>query len=235
MLSPKPGPGLLRASVIIDYQNVHLTARDVFAPGQPAHVAVIDPMNFARRAVSERNSKQREGYPHARCSRVVAYRGLPHADYDPNQNAVCMAQAKEWRSSGAIVELRDLKYSFQRGADHRPVKDISGKKIPIGPGKEKGIDVLCALACVREARRPDVDLVILASRDTDLVPALDEVFDMSVADPVHSAKIETASWYLKGGKMFGSLRPTGPRRIWNTNLDEACFEASLDRRVYRRS
>lgn len=235
MLSPKPGPRLLRASVIIDYQNVHLTARDVFAPGQPAHVAVIDPMSFARRAVSERNSKQREGYPHARCSRVVAYRGLPHADYDPAQNAICMAQAKEWRASGAFVELRDLKYSFQRGADHRPIQDINGKKIPNGPGKEKGIDVLCALACVREARRPDVDLVILASRDTDLVPALDEVFDMSIEDPGNCAKIETATWYLKGGRMFGSLRPTGSRKIWNTNLDQSCFEASLDRRDYRSS
>lgn len=233
MLPPTPGPALLRASVIIDYQNVHLTARDVFAPGQPAHVAVIDPMNFARRAVHERNSKQREGYPHARCSRVIAYRGLPHSDYDPDQNAVCMAQAKEWRASGAIVELRDLKYSFQRGADRRPIQDVHGKKIPNGPGKEKGIDVLCALACMREARRPDVDLVILASRDTDLVPALDEVFDMSASDPGHIAKIETVSWYRQDGKMFGSLRPTGSRKIWNTNLDEACFEASLDRRVYR--
>ncbi|MGL5826751.1 MAG: hypothetical protein ACRCYU_18365 [Nocardioides sp.] len=34
---------------------------------------------------------------------------------------------------------------------------------------------MCALALLRQARRPDVDLVILASLDSDLTPALDEV------------------------------------------------------------
>lgn len=233
MHPPKPGPAPLRATVILDYQNVHLTAHDIFDPHGPTHHSLIEPMQFARRAVAERNSRQREGYPHARCSRVLVYRGLPHSDYDPEQNATCMTQAKTWRAAGAFVELRDLKYKFQMGADGDPVRDINGKKIPIGRGREKGIDVLCALACVREAGRRDTDLVILASRDTDLVPALDEVFDLSSNDPSTYAKIETASWYKKNGRMFGSLRPTGPRRIWNTNLDAACYEASIDRNEYR--
>ena len=34
--------------------------------------------------------------------------------------------------------------------------------------REKGVDVLCALAAVREAQDPDTDLVILASSDSDL-------------------------------------------------------------------
>lgn len=233
MQPPKPAPAPLRATVILDYQNVHLTAHDIFRPGQPTHHAVIDPNLFARRAVAERNARQREGFPHARASRVLVFRGLPHSEYDPEQNSTCMAQAKTWRRAGAYVELRDLKYSFQRGADGRPIQDIHGKKVPLGPGREKGIDVLCALACVREAGRPDTDLVILASRDTDLVPALDEVFDLSFADPKTFAKIETASWYKKNGRMFGNLRPSDGRRIWNTNLNEACFEASLDRTNYR--
>jgi hypothetical protein len=37
----------------------------------------------------------------------------------------------------------------------------------------KGVDVLVALALVREAADPNVGLVILASHDTDLAPALD--------------------------------------------------------------
>ncbi|HEY4420939.1 MAG TPA: hypothetical protein VGN22_15560 [Pseudonocardia sp.] len=52
---------------------------------------------------------------------------------------------------------------------------------------EKGIDVLCALAMVREARSPDVDLGILASHDSDLEPALDEAIALQYA------KVETFS------------------------------------------
>lgn len=98
--------------------------------------------------------------------------------------------------------------------------------------------MLCALACVREAAKPDIDLVILASRDTDLVPVLDEVYDLRGGDPQRYARIETVAWFnnralQEGGISGGSLRPTAPRRIWNTNLDRACYDASLDRNTYR--
>lgn len=161
------------------------------------------------------------------------YRGLPHADYDSIQNGRNQAQALQWRSDGATVILRDLKYRFQRCADGRPATDVNNKKIPLGPGAEKGVDVLCALACVREARREDVDVVILASRDTDLVPVLGEVFDMRSVE-MGTAKIETFSRYDNSARRhYGSLRPTGPRRIWNTNLDRRVFEAARDRHDYR--
>jgi hypothetical protein len=139
---------------------------------------------------------------------------------------------------GAIVELRDLKYSYQNGANGRPIHDVYGKKVPIGRPREKGIDVLCALACVREAALSDVDLVILASRDTDLVPVLDEIYDFHGADPNRYAGIETVSWYnnmarAEDASSGGSLLPTTPRRIWNTNLDRNCYNASLDPNLYR--
>lgn len=223
---------MLRAAVVIDYQNVHLTARDIFRPGPDAHQALIHPLQFARTAITARNKRQRPGFPHAELTRVTAYRGLPHVDYDTEQNARCLAQASQWRKDGAHVELRDLKYPVQYGADGRPVLDIHGKKIPTGPGREKGIDVLCALACVRESSAPDIDLVILASRDTDLVPVLDEVYDMHGKDPQQNAKIETVAWHDRNGRSFGHLRATSGRRIWNTNLDRACFEASIDRNNY---
>lgn len=223
---------MLRTSVVIDYQNVHLTARDIFAPGPDAHRALIHPVHFARRALHERNARQRPGHPHAELHGVFVYRGLPHVDYDTEQNRRCLEQARQWRQEGAVVELRDLKYRHQMGGGGRPVLDIHGKKIATGPGREKGIDVLVALACIREARHPDVDLVILASRDTDLVPVLDEVSDLWSTDRERIARIETISWFEKGLRSYGSLRPTPPRRIWNTNLNRACFEASLDRTNY---
>lgn len=194
-------------------------------------------MQFAQQVVQQRNAVQREGYPGAELATVVVFRGLPHVDHDPDQNRRCMDQATQWRRDGAIVELRDLKYQYQYGADGRPVVDVYGKKTVVGRPKEKGIDVLCALACVREAARPDVDLVILASRDTDLVPALDEVCDFHRGDPQRYVAIETASWFnnrakQEGTSAGGNLRPTAPRRIWNTNLDRARYSASLDPKDY---
>ncbi|MDO5731556.1 hypothetical protein [Corynebacterium sphenisci] len=99
---------------------------------------------------------------------------------------------------------------------------------------EKGIDVLCALEVIRQCRRDGVDLEILASRDTDLIPVLDEAFDMHQEDPDHCAKIETVTWYDRGSRRryHGHLRPSGNRRIWNTNLDRRVYDASLDRRPY---
>lgn len=119
-----------------------------------------------------------------------------------------------------------------------PTRDINGRKIPVGRPQEKGIDVLCALACVREAQRSDIDLVMLATRDTDLIPALDEVYDSREQDPSRWARIETVSWFNRrwreeNTQSFGSLQPTTPRRIWNTNLGRDSYEASIDRHRYR--
>lgn len=228
---------MLRASVVVDYQNVHLTARDVFNPRGERHESLIHPVQFARVAIQTRNAKQRAGHPHAELTRTIVFRGLHHVDHDWEQHRRCLAQATQWRADGAIVELRDLKYRYQYAADGRPVLDVNGKKLPLGRPEEKGIDVLCALACVREAARPDVDLVVLASRDTDLIPALDEVDDLRGVDPDRYGRIETVSWFnssfeQEGARTFGSLRPTPPRRIWNTNLDRSCYEASVDRHEY---
>lgn len=228
---------MLRTAVVVDYQNVHLTARDVFDPHGEAHDSLIHPVQFAKRAIVERNSRQRAGFPEAQLASVHVFRGLPHVDHDWEQHRRCQDQATEWMNAGAHVNLRDLKYRYQYSGD-RPALDINGKKIPIGRPTEKGIDVLCALACVREASKPDIDLVILASRDTDLVPVLDELVDLRTEEPGRYAKIETVAWFNKnwrtdGARTYGSLMPTAPRKIWNTNLDRSCYEASVDRNSYR--
>lgn len=97
----------------------------------------------------------------------------------------------------------------------------------MGPPQEKGVDVLCALALVRRALSSDVDLVILASHDRDLVPAIDEVLTLG------TAKVETFSWYSPGRPSF-ELRPTDrAQRIRNTRLNETNFLNCLDRTSYR--
>lgn len=196
-------PVPLNTVVVMDYQNVHLTAHDVFDRSGPVHRALIHPMQFARTLIQVRNKLQREGFPDAILARVVVFRGLPHTEYDWEQSRRCTAQAAEWRASGAKVVLRDLKYKFQLQADGSPATDINGHKLRLGPGREKGIDVLVGLTCLREAIRSDVDLVILASRDTDLVPVLDTLLDMRAEDP-SVAKIETASWFNRNAANEGN-------------------------------
>lgn len=85
------------------------------------------------------------------------------------------------------------------------------------------MDVLCALAVVREALLPDVDLVILASQDSDLEPALDEALLLG------TAKIETFSWFDYDQRHRSrQLRPGGGRTIWNTRLTETEFQKCWD-------
>lgn len=229
---------MLRTAVIINYQNVHLTAHDVFNPRGERHESLIHPMQFARRAILERNARQREGHDAAELSCVRVFRGLPHVDHDWEQNRRCVAQQKQWTADGALVELRDLKYRYRTNAGGRPVMDVHGRKEPDGRGQEKGIDVLCALAAIHESERPDIDLVILASRDTDLVPVLDELHDRRSREPERYSRVETVAWFNpryeeERTKSGGSLRPTGGRRIWNTNLGRDAYDASIDRNDYR--
>lgn len=48
--------------------------------------------------------------------------------------------------------------------------------------------------CLDQATRWRADGAFLASRDTDLVPALDEVYDFHGAEPDRYAIIETVAW-----------------------------------------
>ena len=90
--------------------------------------------------------------------------------------------------------------SRSESSDGWPVSDADGNKI-VTAKREKDVDVLCALAAVREAQGPATDLVILASSDSDLAPAIDEVQRLACA------KIETFCWYDKVAGSATSFTP----------------------------
>lgn len=143
----------------------------------------------------------------------------------PGEKKVSQA-ARHSRTSAAKGHLDDRSHDalLEQGALPRPHRRAARARLRL----------LCALVCVREAERPDVDLVIPASRDTDLTPALDEVHDAHCQEPDRYAGIKTVAWFDKDAhRHFGQLRPTEPRRLWNTNLDRACCDAALDRLDYR--
>ena len=218
----------LRAVLVIDYQNVHLTGAGLFEPHQPPHEHLVHPLHYANRIVGCRNQRQRPGFPHAAVTKVLVYRGLPSADIDPRSYGRNLAQKAEWELDSRVrVTHRPLRYKYHHDGNGRKATDQQGRRLTIGKPQEKGIDVLVALAVIREARDPDIDLVILCSRDTDLEPSLDETLTLD------SAKIETASWFdPKSPRSSHEIHPAGGVRIWNTRLGAKDFAACRDRKVY---
>jgi hypothetical protein len=129
---------------------------------------------FSNELIRQRNALMRPGYARAILQDVWVYRGLPSSEYDPHDNARSLAQRYHWERDRRVhVTLRPLRYRLERDATGRPLRDVNGN-VTITEKREKGVDVLCALAMVREAARPDIDLAILASHDSDLEPAIDE-------------------------------------------------------------
>ena len=171
---------------------MHLTGLGLFPLTRDLarHEALVDPLLFAQRllVLAARNHGQKPGFSLAVLGRVLVFRGEPSADHDPRGYARNQAQKARWERDERVgVTLRPLRYKYERAAHGGYATDHDGAKIVIGLLQEKGVDVMCALATVREAQDPSVDLVIHASSDADLAPALDEVRRLG------SAKIE-AFW-----------------------------------------
>ncbi|ASR34272.1 hypothetical protein BAY61_03875 [Prauserella marina] len=218
----------LRASVIIDYQNLHLTGHGLFDSTRfgPAHEALVDPLHFANQLIQTRNQRQRDGMDHAELRKVLVYRGLPSAKHDQKAYARNQAQKAHWeRDPRVAVHLRPLKYDYERDENGKKVVGSNGDYI-VKSRSEKGVDVLCALALFREALNPAVDVVILASQDTDLEPALDEALALG------TAKVETCSWWNPARRYKSpEIRPS-TKRIWNTRLGQSEFSRCWDTTDY---
>ncbi len=221
---PVPAPPPLRATIVMDYQNVHLVGHDAFAWASPRHETLIDPLKFGEQLLLARNAAQGPGYEKAVLDRVLVYRGLPSSEYDPLDNSRSLSQQYHWQRDRRVkVMLRPLRYRVDRDAANKPILDVNGKPT-IREKREKGVDVLCALAVVREAQRPGHNVVILASHDSDLEPALDEAVELG------SAKIETMRWDSKDSFTY-QLR-CSKERLWTTRMDEKAFVASRDLTPY---
>ena len=215
---------MLDATVIIDYQNVHLIGLNLFQPPKERHRHYLDPTRFATRLIDKRNATQEREDLAAFLTKILVFRGLPSPIYDSRSYARNLNQASFWQRNEMVkVMHRPLKYSFQEDLNGRFKLNSEGERI-IKSKREKGIDVLCALALVREARTSSV--VILASQDSDLVPAFDEALSLN------TARIETFSWYSKGNRRSLELRPES-QAIWNTRLEENDFLECIDVRTYK--
>jgi uncharacterized LabA/DUF88 family protein len=196
-----------KLAVVMDYQNIHLTAHGLFAPyGTPVHEVLIHPLAFAEQMLQARAERQMDvRQKQAVLTDVFVYRGQPSNSQQAPLYRVTQAQKAEWtRDPRVHVTYRQLKYAPNR------------------PPQEKGVDVLVALNLVRLAEAGLHDVVVLAAHDTDQEPALE------MATEKGRAKIETCGW--EGERR---LRIPG-RALWHTSLNASRMVASRDRKDYSR-
>ena len=192
------------AHLFIDYQNLHLSGHDAFGQG-PLHKSLIHPGLFADQVQAVRNAKVHTA---VEIAEIHVYRGEPSSAHDAIAAARNKSQASEWtRDRRVEVHARTLRYP-QDG----------------GPPREKGVDVMLAVDLVRCSIKSGADVIILASRDTDLLPALETAYD---AD---GSLVEVAGWATQSRLRFKSNE--GRRSLWATGLEMAEFDASLDPREY---
>ena len=199
----------LRAAVIVDYENMQRVGMGLFHPDQRIHRFRLHPRKLAEQIVLTRNRSIGPRLAVTVLAEVHAFRGMPSPDRQPKAHAKTTAEVNQWVSDDVRVVVRPLKYESQSA--------VTGRQAWIA--RENGVDVLCALAVMRLCQTVDLDLVILATHDSDLEPALDEALDLG------RTRIETVCWRDSQVKRFQQIRPTR-RSIWNTYLDRAAFHAS---------
>jgi len=203
-----------RVRVFVDYQNVYHGARDAFG-GRDSSGRVQEPPTFGhiRPARFGLLLKQLGDSvdPERTLESVRLFRGEPVAGKaHPKLQASFQRQVGIWRAlePAVITVTRPLRYSPSSwGPDGRPNAWDSGE--------EKGIDVLLALGMVLGAERDEYDVAVVASGDTDLIPAIDEVVRIG-------KRVENAVWKPAGGNAY-SLKST-ERSIWVHRMTAKHFE-----------
>lgn len=144
------------AVLLMDYQNVHLSAWERMTPfGTPKHDAKINPGKFA----DEVQALWGASHDTVVIEKVLAFRGLPDPRKQPTINSFVNRDHAHWgRDARVTMRTRPLRYP---------------RDWPDEPAQEKGIDVLLALSVVTAAADGACDRVFVATRDTDLEPAFE--------------------------------------------------------------
>jgi len=183
--------------VFIDYQNIHGWARRCFHPiGVSPAAGHVDPLRLGQHLTARRHRP-------SQLQEVRVYRGRPSPTHQPTTAAANDRQTVAWQRSGTVTVIRrPLRYPHDW---------------PTSPATEKGIDVALAIDLVRLAMQKAYDAAVLVSADTDLMPAVETVFDLRLAH------IELAAW-------SGMRRLRFPRTQlpWCHFIDEATYRTLQD-------
>lgn len=178
--------------VLIDYENI----RQSGYRGTDDRNSVFDPVSMAELVVRRRKQP-------SRLKSVRVYRGIPNRKFERGKARADRLQRERWLRDTRVAFIgRDVQY---RGEPPRP--------------REKGIDTALAIDLVALAFWSESDVFIVASRDTDLEPAIELVM---------SGKLGNRVVEVVGVKGLSRLRcQTGPVP-WCHYLSREDFEAIRD-------
>lgn len=152
MGEPKPNP-ICRVVVFIDYRNVYEDFRRAFITGTilPTH-GQFRPVDLA--ALLAQRGPDFETW---QLAETRVYTGRPSSSRDPRSAGAADRQIQIWRDAGAVVMPRPLQY------------------LPGQQPRQKGVDVELAVDVVSMAHEKKYEIGVIASTDTDLVPAIEAV------------------------------------------------------------
>jgi uncharacterized LabA/DUF88 family protein len=160
----------------VDYENLRYTPKHAFGV-EPSD---IDPLKLAILVTSRRNIDSHVDH-------VRVYRGIARADMNDSRASRDMALVDRWKRDVRINPItRPLHYAWRNG---------------VWSSFEKGIDVALAVDLMRFAHSNIEADVVVASRDSDLNPALEAFVE---ADHLRR-RIEVVS-----------AKPVERLRLWNT-------------------
>jgi uncharacterized LabA/DUF88 family protein len=194
-----------RVAVFIDYQNVHLTARELFAsPGERPERSLVHPGLVAERILAKRRRP-------SQLTAVQVYRGRPNPEHHRTATAANDAQTAAWERDPRITVIR---------------RDLNYRGWPDHPPREKGIDVALAVDLVRTAMLNEYDVAVVFSGDTDLLPALETAF-------THTAPhVEIACWVGAKPLWFPTAMTAGRYLPYCHFLSADDHRAALDHTKY---
>lgn len=194
-----------RFTLFIDAQNVYNSARRAFFSADVRSVyGQIKPMELANLIAS----RSPAGI-FRQISEVRIYTGIPDGSREPKTHSAYTRQANAWRNDGATVISRPLRY------------------LPDWPNTralQKGVDVAIAVDFIAFAIDQLHDVGILASLDTDLIPALEFVQNR----PGRNCKIEVIGF--DGGKH--NKRSLRIHDTWCYWLNKADYDRIADLNSY---
>jgi len=143
-------------TLFIDAQNFYNSVRRVFfSPLDSSIFGQINPMALANLICSRPPPGVRR-----LLHEVRVYTGRPNSAKEPKTHSAHMKQCDAWTRAGAKVITRPLRYP---------------KDWPESKAQQKGIDVALAIDFVAFAVDRVHSVGVLASLDTDLIPALEFV------------------------------------------------------------
>ena len=200
---------MTRVSAFIDYENIRFAAREVFGDPRrdPYTFGHVNPLRFGSmlRQLGEKVDPARA------LTAVKVYRGRAGPKSGPRAQAGSARQFTAWESQSLVtVRSRPLRY--------QPTAWSMGKPTA-WRAEEKGIDVMMALDIAIGARDDVYDVAVVASADSDLVPAIEVALDAG-------KRVETAMWWSPEHP-HRRMKVPG-ERLWNHALGVGHFAQVRD-------